>query len=491
MQETAIPGPVLDVLIVGAGISGIGMAARLRRRLPEKSIAIVERRAQLGGTWDLFRYPGVRSDSDMYTLGYEFAPWRGDRSVARGEEILEYLQGVADEHELERDIRFGTKVLSANWDSAARQWAVACLGPDGAPCTIEARFLFIGAGYYDQDEPATTAFPGIDAFGGDVLHPQFWPEDADYAGKEVIVIGSGATAVTIVPAMAESAARVTMLQRTPSWYYAQPGHDALARLLRRLLPESWAYRLVRARNNALQYWFFRRARAHGEDVGQYLLDRVEAELGDRFDPADFTPPYGPWEQRLCFVPDGDLFAALREGTARIVTGRIERVTARSILLEDGRELAADVIVTATGLRLAPLGHIALSLDGKTLNPADHWYYRNCMLSNVPNFAALFGYLNAAWTLRVDLVAERLCRIFAQMDAWGADAVTPQLPDDHGLEEADALAGFSSGYLKRGRALIPRSAREGPWRLSHDYYADLREMREAPVDDGHLHFERAG
>ncbi|KHK93628.1 flavin-containing monooxygenase [Novosphingobium malaysiense] len=480
--------PPLDLLIIGAGISGIGMAAHLVRRLPGKRFAILERRERLGGTWDLFRYPGVRSDSDMYTLGFEFAPWTGDRAVARGEEILSYLHDVARDHGVLDAIRYRRTVRRADWDSTSRLWTVRADTPDG-PQDYRARFVFAGSGYYDYDTPHDPAIPGIAQFRGEMLHPQFWPQDFDPSGKRIAVVGSGATAVTLVPALAEAGARVTMVQRTPSWYYAEPGRDRLALLLRRFLPSRWAYALIRLRNNLLQYWLFRQSRRNPQDVSQYLLNRVKKEMGPKFADRDFAPPYGPWEQRLCFVPDGDLFTALREGHARIVTGTIDSVTDGGLHMDDGEFVEADVIVTATGLKLATLGKMTVSLDGTPVDFSQHWYYRNCMFSNVPNFAALFGYLNAAWTARVDTVATWLCRLLAQMDTWDADTVTPHLPADHGLTEADPLDGFSSGYLNRGRGLIPKSAADGPWRLSHDWLGDRRALREAPIDDGNLRFGR--
>ena len=479
----------LDVLIIGAGISGIGMAAHLRRKSPGKRFAIIERREQLGGTWDLFRYPGVRSDSDMYTLGYEFEPWRKDRSIAEGDEILRYLNAVSEKYVIEDQIRFSTRAVAANWNSATGLWTVALQGCAGEPATVAARFLFVGAGYYDYDDPHSPDIPGLDQFQGLIIHPQFWPNHTDVKNKNIIVIGSGATAVTLVPAMAGEAGHVTMLQRSPSWYVSIPSQDRLARLLRRLLPERWAYRLIRRINSTIVQQLFERSRNNPGKMSAFLMKMVQENLGDSFDENAFTPHYGPWEQRLCVVPDGDLFDAIRSGDASVVTGEIATVEKDGIALADGRRIPADIIVTATGLRLATLGKMTFSLDGVPLKPPDHFYYRNCMLSNVPNFAALFGYLNAAWTGRVDLVADYLCRLFEQMDAWGADVVTPVLPEDHCLVEGDPIAGFSSGYLRRGRHLIPKTATHWPWQLRQDYRADLRESREAPIDDGWLHFER--
>jgi monooxygenase len=490
MSDPLSDRPV-DVLIIGAGISGIGMAAQLRCKCPEKRFELVERRARLGGTWDLFRYPGIRSDSDMFTLGYEFEPWRKDRAIAGGHEILAYLEDVAAKYRVKEHIRFSTRALAADWDSTMGLWTVRVEGPSGEEGALRARFLFVGAGYYDYDEPYRPLILGIERFEGLIIHPQFWPENTDTRGMNVVVIGSGATAATLIPAIAGEAARVTMLQRTPGWYLAMPSRDRFSPLLRRILPERLAYRLMRASNNLLQQMFFSRSRRYPDQVARFLLDRVQRELGEKFRPQDFTPPYGPWEQRLCLVPDGDLFQAIRSGQAEIVTGEIDSVEADGIVLAGGRRLRADVIVTATGLKLAALGKMAISLDGEQVHFPDRFYYRSCMISNVPNFAALFGYLNAAWTGRVDLVSDYLCRLLKQMDAWRADVVTPILPDDHGLVEGDPLAGFTSGYLARGRHLMPKSATTPPWQLRHDYFADRRDLRETPIDDGWLRFSRLG
>ncbi len=481
-----LPTP-LDVIIVGAGISGIGMAAHLKEKCPQRSFVMLDRRERLGGTWDLFRYPGVRSDSDMYTLGFAFAPWRDDQSIADGDTILSYLDRVVDERGIRQHIRFGQQVLTANWDSTAALWTVALEGGE----QVTGRFLFLGSGYYDYDQPHEAQIPGLEQFGGTVVHPQFWPNGLDTFGKRVVVIGSGATAVSLIPALAESAAHVTMLQRTPTWYLGRPRHDRLANLLRRILPEKWAYALVRERNTRLQDFLFTRSRDKPKEVGEFLTGQLKKELGEAYSEADFTPPYGPWQQRLCLVPDGDMFQSLREGRARVVTGKIATVDKGGILLEDGQRIDADVIVTATGLKLAVAGKIAVSLDGDQVNFAEHFYYRNCMFSNLPNLAALFGYLNAGWTLRVDIVAEWLCRVFNHMDANGLDVVTPVLAEDPALIDERPFEAFSSGYLQRSKALIPRSATTAPWRISMNYRADRREMHEAPVEDGVLRFERMG
>ncbi len=481
------PETVFDVVIVGAGISGLGMAAHLKVKCPGKSFTIVERRLALGGTWDLFRYPGIRSDSDMYTLGYEFEPWRDERAIAHGDKILAYLNRVAETRGLAEHIRFDRHVIAADWDSAAAVWTLAMA--DGS--LLQGRFLFLGSGYYDHDSPHDAQLPGLEKFTGTVIHPQFWPGNFDYSGKRVAVIGSGATAVSLVPAMARNAAQVTMLSRTPGWFIPYPARDALANGLRRLLPDRWAYALVRRLNVRMQAWLYRRSRTEPAKVARYLTDQLQRQLGEAYDAETFTPPYKPWEQRPCLVPDGDFFKAVRSGRAAVVKGEIATINADGILLKDGRHVAADVIVTATGLRMAGMGKIAVSLDGEPVDFSRAWFYRNCMFSNVPNFAALMGYLNAGWTLKVDLVADWLCRLFNHMDKWGRDVATPYLASDHALVEANPIDDFSSGYLQRARDSIPRSTATPPWRISMDYASDREEMRHTPIDDGVLRFERAG
>ncbi|MEY4159397.1 MAG: hypothetical protein RLZZ136_18 [Pseudomonadota bacterium] len=478
---------IFDVVIVGAGISGIGMAAHLVQSCPDKRIVILDRRAQLGGTWDLFRYPGIRSDSDMYTLGYRFAPWREEETIASGDRILAYLKRVTDENGLASHMRFGQHVTSANWDSKAGLWQLQTQQGNGPTQTITARFVMMGTGYYDHDAPHDAALPGLSDFAGTVIHPQFWPDALDHTGKRVVIIGSGATAVTLVPSLAKSAAHVTMLQRTPTWYLVRPSRDTLANRLRRWLPEKWAYALVRARNVRMQDFLFKRAHTNPAGVAAYLKALLKSELGEAFNEADFTPPYGPWEQRMCLVPDGDMFKAMKQGKASIVTGAIGKIVADGIELTDGRKIDADIIVTATGLKLATIGKIAISLDGQSVDVAQQFWYRNCMLSNVPNFAAMFGYLNAGWTLRVDIVADWLCRLLKQMDTQQMAVCTPTLPDDHGLTECQPFDIFSSGYLQRGKDQMPRNATTAPWRIHMDYRTDKAELDRAPIADGWMQF----
>lgn len=480
----------IDVLIVGAGISGIGMAAHLRMMCPDKSFALIERREQLGGTWDLFRYPGIRSDSDMHTLGFVFEPWKHEKSIADGPAILDYLNRIVDERGIRQHIRFGQKVVSADWHGDAACWQVTLEDAHGARSTVLANWLYLGSGYYDYDDPYDAQIPGREDFQGTLVHPQFWPKDLDFKGKKVVVIGSGATAVTIVPSLArEGAGHVTMLQRTPTWYGIRPAKDALANFLRKVLPEKTAYAITRWKNVFMQDWVFKMARNKPEKVKQALTKRTKKALGEKYDPVAFTPPYDPWDQRLCLVPDADMFEAIKAGKAEVVTDHIDRIDATGIQLKSGRHLDADVIVTATGLRLAVAGKISVSVDGEAVNWAEHFYYKGAMFSNVPNLSAVFGYLNASWTLRADIISEYVCKVLNHMDKVGADVALPVLPKDHGLVEDD-IFDFSSGYIQRGKHIMPRNAVDLPWRLSQDYRKDREDLKRLPIDDGVLKFSKA-
>lgn len=474
-----------DVLIVGAGISGIGMAAHLEMMCPGRDYAILEARENLGGTWDLFRYPGIRSDSDMHTLGFVFEPWRHEKSIADGPSILEYLHRIVDERGIRQKISLGTKVVSANWHTDRACWELT-VDRGGSLQTITANWLYLGTGYYDYDDPYDAGFD-FSAFQGQVVHPQFWPDDLDYTGKNVVVVGSGATAVTLVPSMADKAASVTMLQRTPTWMFSRPAKDALANFLRKILPEETAYKITRWKNVFMQDKSFKTARNKPEKVKQFLHKKIQKALGDHYDPASFTPPYDPWDQRLCLVPDNDLFEAMKRGKAKIVTAHIDSFDATGVKLKDGRHLPADIIVTATGLRLAVAGKIAVSQDGTPVDFAQRFYYKGCMFSNLPNLAVVFGYLNASWTLRADINSEYVCKVLNHMDAVGANVAMPYLADDHGLEEED-LFDFSSGYIQRGKHLMPKSATTLPWRLNQDYRVDKKALAEAPIDDGIMRFD---
>lgn len=488
-QQSISATPDVDVLIVGAGISGIGMAAHMKMLCPDQTFAIAERRAQIGGTWDLFRYPGVRSDSDMHTLGFIFEPWRDEKSIADGPAILAYLNRIVDERDIRRHIRFGSKVLSADFDSTSAMWVLTMESEDGQRSRVTARWLYLGSGYYDYDKPYDAAFPGREDFKGEIVHPQFWPENFDYIGKRVVVIGSGATAVTIVPSMADKAAHVTMLQRTPTWYGIRPAKDAIANFLRKLLPEELAYQITRFKNVKLQNLVFKRARSHPEKIKAFLTKPIKAALGDKYDAKTFTPPYDPWDQRLCLVPDGDLFKAIKANKASIVTDQIDRFDASGIKLKSGKHLSADVIVTATGLTLNMAGNIVVSVDGVPVDFADRYYYKGVMFSNVPNLAAVFGYLNASWTLRADVNARYICGVLNTMKAGGTQVAVPKLAPNHALDE-DNIYDFSSGYINRARHLLPKSASDMRWRLNQDYVKDRVWMRDDPIDDGVLQFGKA-
>ena len=479
--------PEIDVAIVGAGISGISMAAHMKMMCPERSFAMLERRSNIGGTWDLFRYPGIRSDSDMHTLGFRFEPWVHEKAIADAPAIREYLDRIVRERDILRHIRFDTRVQSADWDSEAGFWRITVEDNDGWH-ELTARFLYLASGYYDYDDPHDAQLPGLENFGGQVIHPQFWPEDVDYSGKRVVVIGSGATAVTIVPAIAGEAAHVTMLQRTPTWMAAGPSRDRIANTLRKFMPGWLAYWLTRQKNIRLRDYLFKRARSQPDKVAGFLTGLLKQELGEDFPLDDFQPPYPPWDQRMCLVPDSDFFKAIKAGTASITTGQIAGFTAEGIKLADGEVLPADIVITATGLRLALGGKIDISLDGRKLDWTEHWFYRGCMFSNVPNLAIVFGYLNASWTLRADNNADYICRVLGRMQDKRAQVAVPYLPEDHDLEEVEPFP-FSSGYLQRAKHLVPKSDGKLPWRLNQDYLEDCRDFRKRPVDDGVLRFER--
>ncbi|MEL6707176.1 MAG: NAD(P)/FAD-dependent oxidoreductase [Pseudomonadota bacterium] len=483
--------PDFDVLIVGAGISGIGMAAHMRMKAPGHSFAIVERRENLGGTWDLFRYPGIRSDSDMHTLGFDFEPWRHEKSIADAPSILDYLNKIVDERDIRRHIRFGHKVISADWREDEARWHVEMELDDGSTSHLTANFVYLGSGYYDYDEPYDPGFDFGD-FEGQVIHPQFWPEDLDYAGKKVVVIGSGATAVTIVPSMSDKAEHVTMLQRTPTWMFARPAKDGLANFLRKVLPDSLAYSLTRFKNIRMQDYAFKTARNKPEKVKEALHKAIEKALGPNYDKESFTPPYDPWDQRLCLVPDDDLFEAMKAGKASVVTGHIEKFEKGGVRLTSGDFLEADIVITATGLKLAVAGKIDIRQNGESVNWPDRYYYKGCMFSNLPNLAVVFGYLNASWTLRADINSDYVCRILNEMRRSGSDIATPVLsPEAEAQVVEDDIFDFSSGYIQRSKEIMPKSAIAYPWRLNQEYVADRKMLKEDPVRDGLMTFTKAG
>ena len=491
--KTAQPheGPEwLDVLIVGAGLSGVGAAVHLQRHCPGKSFALLEARQALGGTWDLFRYPGVRSDSDMHTLGYAFKPWRAGRAIADGPAIRGYIAETAAEQGITPFVRLGHRVLAADWSAARACWTVT-VQRDGepAPFTLQARHIHFCSGYYRYDQGHRPSWPDEARFRGTLVHPQFWPADLDHAGRRVVVIGSGATAVTLVPELAKTAAHVTMLQRSPSYVFARPAVDAVAASLQRWLPAGLAYRLVRVKNVALQLYFYRLARQYPQQAKARLVGLVRAQLPPGCDvERHFTPHYAPWDQRVCLVPDGDLFAAIRSGHAEVVTDTIERFTERGIRLASGQELAADIVVTATGLALDVLGGARLSLDGAPVDPARTLVYKGLMNSGVPNLSSTFGYTNASWTLKADLTARYLCRLLDHMDRHGHRVCTPVADPAAGSQP---FLDFSSGYVQRALPMLPRQGDRKPWKLYQNYLLDWLMLRLARVDDGVIRFGDAG
>ncbi|HTZ86313.1 MAG TPA: NAD(P)/FAD-dependent oxidoreductase [Solirubrobacteraceae bacterium] len=480
----------VDVVIVGAGLSGIGAAYHLQRAMPSKSYAILEGRDAVGGTWDLFRYPGIRSDSDLHTFGYAFKPWTNRKSIADGPSILRYIRDTASENGIERRIRFGHRVTRAEWSSAEARWTVHVVRADtGEQLQMTCSWLFGATGYYRYEQGYQPAFEGSERFAGRIVHPQHWPEDLDYGGKRVVVIGSGATAVTLVPAMTDRAAHVTMLQRSPTYVISLPEEDALANLLGRVLPAERAYAITRRKNIWLQKTFYKLSQSRPELVKRVLRRGLERRLPPGYDiDRHFTPAYNPWDQRLCAVPDGDLFAAISKGKASVVTDRIETFTERGIRLLSGEELPADIVVTATGLDLVALGEIELVVDGEPVALAERLVYKSAMLGGVPNMAFVFGYTNASWTLKLDLVCEYVCRLLAHMDRFGYDNCTPVNANE--TMPTRPFLDFEAGYVKRALHKFPKQGAYGPWKVKMSYAEDQRVLRDGPVEDGVLAFARS-
>ena len=481
---------VLDVLIVGAGLSGIGAAAMLQTRCPGKRYAILEARDAIGGTWDLFRYPGIRSDSDMYTLGYAFKPWLASKAIADGPSIREYIRDTARSHDIERHIRFGHKVVRAEWSSEEACWTVHAEHQAGGETrALRTRFLYMCSGYYDYEHAYRPTFEGEENYRGRIVQPQFWPRDLDYAGKRVVVIGSGATAVTLVPAMAGQAAHVTMLQRSPTYVVARPSEYGFARRLQKLLPPKLAYWATRWRVILESMLLYRLARARPELVKQKIVQMAAHQLGPSFDvAAHFTPSYKPWDQRVCVVPDGDLFRAIRKGRADVVTSHIERFTEGGILLESGQELEADVVVMATGLSLSILGGAAIVVDGRPFDPGQAMSYKGMMLSDMPNSIMTFGYTNASWTLKADLTAAYACRLLRHMERAGqAIAVVRREPD----VQPEPFLSFTSGYVQRAAAILPKQGSRRPWQVYQNYLQDMMTIRFGRIADGVIRFGSKG
>ncbi|HQZ35687.1 MAG TPA: NAD(P)/FAD-dependent oxidoreductase [Ilumatobacteraceae bacterium] len=482
-----------DVVVVGAGISGIGAGYHLQTMSPNRSYVILEGRDDIGGTWDLFRYPGVRSDSDMHTLGYSFKPWTAEKSIADGPSILQYLRDTVREFGIDRHIRFGHQITNAEWSTKDARWTVHGQRKDnGEHVTFTCGYLFMCSGYYSYKGGYLPEFAGVETFEGRVVHPQAWPEDLDYAGQRVVVVGSGATAMTLIPAMADTVAHVTMLQRSPTYVVAAPDRDVVANVMRKVLPNKLAYTITRKKNVALQQFLYKRTRTRPDKVKTMLLGRVAKALGPDYDVAThFTPSYNPWDQRMCLVPNGDLFAAIRSGKASVVTDEIDTFTETGIRLKSGTHLPADIIVTATGLNLVTLGEMTFVVDGEPVDFSKTWTYKGFAYSDVPNLASSFGYVNASWTLRADLTCEYVCRLLNHMEATGTVECTPRLRrEDAGMPERPWIDNFTAGYMQRVMHKFPRQGDREPWINPQSYTRDKKMFRTGQLEDGAMQFTSA-
>ena len=484
-----------DVVIVGAGLSGIGAAYHLQTNCPNKTYAILESRNAVGGTWDLYRYPGIRSDSDMHTLGYNFKPWRAEKAIADGPSILEYVNETADENAIRKNIVFNRRLDGAAWSSEDARWTLDVARTDGEreagkdePEPITCGFILMCSGYYSYSTPYTPSFEGEEDFEGLMFHPQQWPEDLDYRGKRVVVIGSGATAMTVVPAIADDVEHVTMLQRSPTYVVSFPDKDVIANTLRKFLPDMLAYRITRFKNVQMQRRVYARTRTAPESVKQFLLGRVRKALGAEYVEKHFTPSYNPWDQRLCLIPNADLFEAIKSGKASVVTEQIDRFTKKGIQLKSGEKLEADIIITATGLNMKLLGGAEFSVDGVPVKFSDTYTYKGMMYSDVPNLVQTFGYINASWTLRADLTAEYTCRLLNRMDELQMQQCTPRLRDeDQDMGKRPWIDNFSSGYMQRVMHLFPKQGDHLPWQNTQNFALDKKMIRRAPLEDGALAF----
>ncbi len=480
---------MLDVLIVGAGISGISAACHLRRESPQADFAIIEARGNPGGTWDLFRYPGIRSDSDMHTFGFNFKPWTEAKVLADGGSILSYVKEAIAEYDIDKQIQYGEKVTGANWNSATSSWQVELENTSGHSRQLETRLLFMCAGYYSYEQGYTPALKGIDSFGGQLLHPQQWPEDLNYKGKQVAVIGSGATAMTLVPAMANAANKVTMIQRSPTYVIPRPSIDSIARVLNAVLPSHLAYRIVRWKNIHLGNYFYRSSRKNPKRAKEFLLKQVKKALGDDFDiDKHFTPSYDPWDQRVCVVPEGDLFSAIKNGSVDVVTGDIDSINPAGVRMTDGTQINADVLITATGLNLQLMGGVEFTMDGEAIDFSKRLFYQGMLISGVPNLVQTFGYVNASWTLRADLNSLYVTRLVNHMQATGTTRVSAELlGDDANMNAENPFQNFQPGYMKRGMHLFPKQGDHAPWQNTQDYLKDRKLLGEAKLEDGVLQF----
>ena len=483
-----------DMIIIGAGLSGIGAACHLQSKHPNKSYKIIESRERMGGTWDLFRYPGVRSDSDMHTLGYSFKPWLSAKAIADGPAIRDYIKESAAEFGVDQHIQYERKVVAASWDSATAKWTLTLEntgdldGSTAEPETLTCNFIYSCTGYYRYDQGFTPDFPDADQFKGQVVHPQLWPEDLDYSGKRVIVIGSGATAITLVPSLAKTASHVTMLQRSPTYVLSRPDEDAVSQKLRRWFPEQFAYDLTRWKNVTAQALLFQLSRRYPNYVKKLIRKVVHGWMGDDFDiDTHFNPSYKPWDQRLCLVPNGDLFRSLRKGTSSIVTDHIERFTENGIQLKSGETLEADIIVTATGLELLLLGGLKLEVDGVEKKVSDSLTYKGMMFSGIPNLALAAGYTNASWTLKCDLTSNYVCRLISYMDKYQYQYCVAN--DDPSVKRLQFLD-LASGYVDRAMDQFPKQGDKSPWKLHQNYLLDIMNLRLGSVRDKAMGFYKA-
>ncbi|GAA3527875.1 NAD(P)/FAD-dependent oxidoreductase [Aeromicrobium panaciterrae] len=469
----------VDVIIVGAGLSGIGAAYRLQTECPGKTYAILESRDAIGGTWDLFRYPGIRSDSDMYTLSWPFRPWKNPKSIADGDDIRTYIREAADDYGIEKHIQFGHRVTSAAWSTDDARWTVTSTA-NGKTVTQTASFVYLCSGYYSYDKGYTPEFPGLDSFKGQVIHPQFWPEDLDYAGKEVVVIGSGATAVTLVPSMADDVKHITMLQRSPSYVMALPQEDKIADIMRKVLPDGFAHRAIRRKNAFFSVGIYQFCQRFPKASRKLLTRLAKRKLPKGYDlDPHFTPVYDPWDQRLCIVPNGDLFRTIRRGKASMVTDHIKTFDANGIQLESGKRLDADIVVTATGLQVVAFGQLKLSVDGKDIDPHELYVYKGLMFSGLPNFAWCVGYTNASWTLRADLSSQYVCRLINLLDKKGVDY---GMPDPRGAGEAPRpILDLTSGYVQRVVNELPQQGTSSPWTIRQNWFQDSRDMKKTDLE----------
>ncbi|MGA8988166.1 flavin-containing monooxygenase [Aeromicrobium sp.] len=479
MSSNSAAAGHVDVIIVGAGLSGVGAAYRLQTECPDKSYAILEARDAVGGTWDLFRYPGIRSDSDMYTLSFPYRPWKNPKSIADGHDIRTYIEGATADYGIDSHIRFGHRVVSASWSSDDARWTVTSL-VDGTETVATANFLYLCSGYYSYDAGYTPEFPGIGSFEGQVIHPQQWPTDLDYAGKKVVVVGSGATAVTLVPSMADDVEHITMLQRSPSYVMGLPATDKVADFLRKTLPDGLAHRTIRRINAGFSVGMYQFCQRFPTASRKLLLKGVRKQLPEGYDvDTHFSPTYGPWDQRLCIVPDGDLFRSLRQGKASIATGHIKQITPAGIELESGEHLDADIIVTATGLQVVTFGQLSLEVDGAAIDPHELYVYKGMMFSGLPNLAWCVGYTNASWTLRADLTSQYVCKLINHLDAKGYDFGMPDPSGAAGSERP--LLDLTSGYVQRVASTLPKQGNSSPWTIRQNWFLDSYDMRRTDLE----------